>query len=145
MSGYRLLADGIVLVHFGYIAFVVFGLAAIVVGLAFRRDWARNFWLRLAHLAMIGIVVIQAWAGIVCPLTTLENRLRVAGGQEPYALDFIESWTHRIIFFRAHPWVFIASYSAFGLAVLATFVLAPPRRPGVRRDAPADGLSSRPS
>ena len=129
MNGYRVLADVVVLVHFAYIAFVVIGLAAIVIGLVLRRAWARNFWLRVSHLAMIGIVVFQAWVGIICPLTTLEKRLRIAGGQEVYALGFIESWTHSIIFFRAHPWVFLAAYSSFGLTVLATFLIAPPGWP----------------
>jgi hypothetical protein len=129
MSWARLLADVILGIHFAYVGFVVFGLAAILIGLALRRDWARNIWLRLIHLAMIGIVVVQAWLGVVCPLTTLENVLRRKAGQEPYPLDFIESWLHKLMFFRAPAWVFIVMYSLFGLAVVATFVLAPPRWP----------------
>ncbi len=78
---------------------------------------------------MIIIVVIEAWLGIPCPLTTWENRLRVAGGQEPYALGFIENTLHKVMFFRLPAWAFVVAYSAFGLTVLATFLLAPPRHP----------------
>ncbi|HWE36995.1 MAG TPA: DUF2784 domain-containing protein [Isosphaeraceae bacterium] len=126
---YRLLADAVVVAHFAYVLFVVLGLVAIVVGLVLRRHWARNFWLRNVHLAMIGVVVIQAWVGRTCPLTLLENRLRTAGGQAIHEQDFIEYWVHRLMFFRAPPIVFIACYTAFGLVVLATFLLGPPRWP----------------
>lgn len=73
MSWYRVAADVVVLVHVAYIGYVVVGLVAIVVGLALRREWARGFWFRTLHLAMIAIVVLEAWAGVVCPLTTWER------------------------------------------------------------------------
>jgi hypothetical protein len=134
---YRVLADAVVVAHFAYVLFVVFGLVAIVAGLAMRKGWARNFWLRVAHLAMIGVVVVQAWLGVRCPLTTLEGRLRLAGGQAVHEQDFIEYWVHRLMFFRAPAIVFIACYTAFGLLVLATFVLGPPRWPW-RRETRAE-------
>src|SRR4051812_35407116 len=106
MSWPRLLADLIVVVHLAYVGFVVFGLVGIVVGLAMRRGWARNLWLRIVHLAMILIVVLESWAGVVCPLTTWEDALRRRAGQEAYAHGFIEDWTHRILFYQAPSWVF---------------------------------------
>lgn len=135
---YRVLADAVVVAHFAYVLFVVLGLVAIVAGLATGRRWARNFWLRVVHLAMIGVVVAQAWLGVRCPLTTLENRLRVAGGQAIHQQDFIEYWVHRLMFFRAPPIVFIACYTAFGLVVLATFLLGPPRLPRRKGPGPLD-------
>src|SRR5262249_40359060 len=92
MTWYRALADVVLTVLLAYIACVVVGVVATVAGLALRREWARNFWWRMGHLAMIGIVVAQSWAGIVCPLTRLENQLRQFGGQSAYRADFIESW-----------------------------------------------------
>ena len=142
MNVYRWLANVVVLCHFAYVLFVAFGLVAIVAGIAWKRPWARNFWFRFVHLAMIGIVVVEAWAGITCPLTTLENRLRIAGGLESQKHDFIERWLHAVMFFSAPPWVFMVGYSAFGLAVLATFVLAPPRRPGSSSSRPVDARSA---
>lgn len=136
MNAYRMLADGVVALHLAYVLFVVLGLVAIIAGLMMRRPWARNFWFRIVHLTMIGIVLIEAWANITCPLTTLENRLRRAGGLDPHQLDFIERWLHRVMFFRAPPWVFVVLYSTFGLIVAATFLLAPPRWPGSPKPAP---------
>ena len=130
MVAYRLLADLVVLAHFAYVLFVVFGLVVILIGLAGRRSWARNFWFRSVHLGMILIVVLESIFGIACPLTTLESRFRRLGGQQPQATDFVERWLHAIMFFRAPPWVFATLYVAFGAAVLSTFLLAPPRRPG---------------
>jgi Protein of Unknown function (DUF2784) len=136
MNAYRILADVIVLLHFAYVGFVVFGLIAIVIGLAMRKGWARNFWFRTVHLTMILIVVAEAWAGITCPLTTWENQLRMAGGGKAEVLGFIERWLHAVMFFRLPPWVFAVGYSGFGLIVLATFLLGPPTWPK-RRDPSA--------
>src|SRR5690606_38517008 len=66
---YRLAADAVVVIHFAYAASVVLGLALILIGIPLRWRWIRNRWFRLVHLAMIGTVVAEAWAGIVCPLT----------------------------------------------------------------------------
>ncbi len=122
-----LLANLIVLVHFAWVAFLVFGLLAIVLGIAFRWGWVRNKWFRLIHLAMIAIVVGEAIAGVPCPLTIWEHRLRVSAGQTTFDGDFIAYWVHRLIFFEAEPWVFTVVYLAFGLLVLGTWIVAPPR------------------
>ena len=129
MSIYKYVADGIALIHFGYIAFVVVGLAAILIGLSARKGWARNFWFRSLHLLAIVVVAAQALAGVVCPLTILERELRFRAGEEAIKGTFVCHWLHRLIFVRAEPWVFTLAYSLFGLLVLATFILAPPRRP----------------
>jgi hypothetical protein len=129
MSAARLLADVVGVLHLAYVSFVVLGQLVIVAGLALRRPWARNFWFRTIHLAMIGIVVLESWAGMVCPLTTLEKTLRRSAGQTAYQADFIEYWVHRTMFFQGPSWVFSAVYTIFGLCVLATFILGSPRAP----------------
>jgi hypothetical protein len=126
----RVLADVIVVLHAAYVSFVVFGLVLILVGAVLHWGWVRNFWFRGIHLVMIGIVVLEALFGIVCPLTHWEKQLRVKAGEAAYAGDFIGNWAHRLIFYDAPPWVFTTIYILFGLAVLAAFILAPPRRPG---------------
>jgi hypothetical protein len=137
----RVLADVIVVVHASYVAFVVFGLVAVVLGLVWGKPWARNPWLRGVHLAMIGVVVGEALVGVPCPLTVWENRLRALAGQEVNRGGFVADWAHRLIFFRAAPWVFTLVYCVFGLAVVLTFVLAPPRwrPPPALRNGEADG------
>jgi hypothetical protein len=76
---------------------------------------------------MIAIVVGEALAGVPCPLTIWENQFRIQAGQTNYPGDFLGYWAHRLLFYRAEPWVFTLIYTLFGLAVLLAFVLAPPR------------------
>jgi hypothetical protein len=131
---YRLLADLIVAVHFAYVAFVIVALAVIVVGIALRWSWVRNFWFRAIHLLMIGVVVFEALGKIECPLTGWEYNLRELAGETPEAGTFIGRWAHRLLFYRDVPeWVFTICYCTFGLAVLCVWLLAPPHWPWKRR------------
>ena len=93
---YRMLADLVLATHFGIVVFVVGALPLIVVGNV--RGWAfvNGWWFRLAHLAAIAVVAAQAWLGVVCPLTTLENWLRAEAGQATYDSSFIEHWLTRL-------------------------------------------------
>ena len=134
MNTARLAADLVLVVHAGFIAFVVLGLVAIWAGIALRWRWVRNPAFRFAHLACIGYVIFEAWSGIVCFLTEWENGLRIRAGQAGYEpAGFIAHWLHKFIFFTAPPWVFTVCYTLFGLAVLGTLILAPPRLPARRR------------
>lgn len=131
---YRIAADVVVVLHVGYVTFVVVGLAAVLIGAARGWTWVRNPWFRWTHLAAILIVVMEAWCGIVCPLTTWEHWLREWGGQSGTQGDFIATWLHRLLFFEAPAWVFTVAYTLFGLAVVTAFVIAPPRpRQAARR------------
>jgi hypothetical protein len=138
-----MLADMTVVVHAAYVSFVVFGLALILIGVARGWSWIRNPWFRAIHLLAIGIVVGESLAGIPCPLTVWEGQLREIAGQASYHGDFIGHWVHKLIFYRAAPWVFTLMYVLFGLAVLAAFVLAPPRFPGrPRRQSPRGSFAN---
>lgn len=124
---YRLIADGIVILHFAYVCFVLFGLLAILLGWICGWQWTRNTVFRGLHLLAIAIVVGEALFGIPCPLTTWEQSLRDLAGDRSYQGDFLANWVHEILFYEAEPWVFTLCYSVFGLIVLLTFVLYPPR------------------
>ena len=137
---YRLAADVVVMVHLAYVAFVVLGLMAILVGIVRRWDWVRGLKFRLLHLLAISAVVLQAVLGITCPLTIWEKQLRTLGGQDSYPGDFIARWAHDLLFFDAEPWVFTLIYCLFGLLVLMTYLFAPPhRRARIGQQPPADG------
>ena len=84
----RILADAVLVLHLGFIAFVMLG------GLAVLR-WPRLAWLHLpAALWAAGI----SFAGAICPLTPLENRLRRAGGEAGYEGSFIEQYVTALIY-----------------------------------------------
>jgi hypothetical protein len=128
MLGYRIAADAILILHTLFIAFVLFGLVLIWIGYFRSWTWTRGVAFRVAHLCAIGYVVLQSYGRIACPLTILENNLRIRGGQEPYSHNgFIADWLHRLIFFSAPSWVFTVCYTAFALLVIGTLVFAPPR------------------
>ena len=76
---YRIMADTILVIHASFVAFVILGFIFIILGALRPWAWVRNMWFRLIHLLSIGVVVLEAWVGGICPLTEWENRLREAG------------------------------------------------------------------
>jgi hypothetical protein len=130
---WQLLADVVLALHVGVVAFVVGGLLLVVIGNLAGWRWVNRLWFRLAHLGAIVVVVAEAWFGLVCPLTTLEMWLRSrARGGSTYTGSFIEHWLQRLLYYDAPAWVFTLAYSLFGLAVAAAWWYFPPRRGGTR-------------
>ena len=83
----KVLADLIVALHFGFILFVIFG------GLLALK-WPKMIWLHLPAAVWGALIEFAGW---ICPLTYLENRLRSASGGQ-YASDFIEHYIMPIIY-----------------------------------------------
>lgn len=119
-----LLADFVLVAHFLFVLFVVGGLITIWLGAACGWRWVRSFGFRVAHLAAICFVALEALLGRACPLTAWEDALRGA----PADAGFIARWIHRVLFYDFPDWVFTTAYVLFALAVAVTFWLAPPRR-----------------
>jgi len=85
---WRTAADALVLVHLGFILFVLLG------GLLLLR-WPRLIWLHLPAVAW-GILVECLHLG--CPLTPWENQLRRLAGQAGYDGGFIEHYLIPLIY-----------------------------------------------
>lgn len=128
MPAYQWLADAVLVLHFGVVLFVVGGLACILAGNLRAWRWVNGGWFRAAHLAAIGFVVVQAWLGQTCPLTTLESWLRRQAGGTGYTQSFVEHWVQRVMYHDAPAWVFGLAYTAFGLVVAWAWWRFPPRR-----------------
>lgn len=124
---YRVAADLVLITHVVFVVFVVVGLLLILAGGFSGWNWIRNPWFRSVHLAGIGLVVVQTWLGMVCPLTTWEMHLREKAGEATYAGDFIAHWFQKMLYYDAPPWVFTASYTVFGLAVIGSWIWFRPR------------------
>ena len=122
-----LLADVILVVHTGIVAFVVLGQLLFVAGGLRGWAWVRHAIIRLAHLGLMVYVAVQSWTGTTCPLTVWEQALRRQAGQTAYTESFIEHWLSRLIFFSAPEWVFVLVYTLFGALVLLTWWRIPPR------------------
>ena len=122
-----LAADLILVVHVLFVAFVVIGQLLVLLGGWYRWHWVRNLCFRLAHLLAIGVVVVQAWLGVLCPLTHWEMALRERAGEPGYQGSFVAHWLHQLLYFQAPAWVFTCIYTLFGLLVLASWWWVRPR------------------
>ena len=78
---YQLAADLTLLVHSLFVLFVVLGLILVMIGAGRGWTWVRGPVFRYLHLAAIAVVVVQAWLGVVCPLTHLELYFRARAGE----------------------------------------------------------------
>lgn len=121
------LADAILVVHVGIVAFVVLGALAIPLGAWRGWRWVRAFRWRVAHLVLMGVIALQAWLGALCPLTIWEQALRERAGEAVYAETFIEHWLSELIFFDAPWWIFVVAYTAFAAFVLLLWTWVPPQ------------------
>lgn len=121
-----LLADAILVMHLLFVLFVVFGLVAVYLGHVFRWRWVRRRRYRIVHLLAIGIVVVQSWLGVICPLTRWEMALRAEAGADVYAGSFIQHWLQALLYYSAPEWVFVAVYTGFGALVVTSWFLVRP-------------------
>jgi len=124
---YQLLANIVLSIHVAIVVFVIFGLFFIIIGNLSAWHWVNVLWFRLMHLAAIAVVAIQAWFGVICPLTSFEMWLRVKAHATTYTGSFIEHWLQRILYYEAPVWVFTISYSLFLIVVVATWWYFPPK------------------
>lgn len=85
---YRLAADAVVLLHLGFVVFVVAG------GLLVFR-WHR---VALLHLPAVVWAVLLEFRGWLCPLTPLELSLRASGGQAGYSGGFVEHYILPVLY-----------------------------------------------
>lgn len=85
---YGLLAEAVVLLHFGFVLFVVFG------GLLALR-WRRVMWLHLPAAAWGALIEFAGW---ICPLTPLEHWLRREGGLAGYQGGFVEHYILPVLY-----------------------------------------------
>lgn len=127
-----LLADAILLLHVGVVLFVVAGQVLFLLGGWRGWRWVRHRGLRIAHLVLVGFIVLQTWLGQLCPLTVWEQALRRDAGQAAYGESFVEYWLGRLLYVQAPWWAFVAAYTAFGLLVVASWWRFPPRARGAR-------------
>jgi len=86
---YRALTELTVLLHLGFILFVLAG------GFLARR-WR---WLTIAHLGAVAWAIYAELAsGVVCPLTTLENYFAQRAGLATYREDFVTRYLVPVIY-----------------------------------------------
>jgi len=85
---YRLLADGVVVLHLFFILFVVLG--GILTLVRPKVIWV--------HIPCVLWAIIIELTGRICPLTPLENELRSWAGQGMYSGDFVMHYIEPMIY-----------------------------------------------
>ena len=126
-----MLADLVFALHVGVVLFNIGGLLLIVIGGLIGWAWIRQRGFRIAHVALMALVTLEAIFGLTCPLTLLEDALRGVANEQ----SFVQRWTMALIYWNAPPWVFVLLYVAFLLAVIGAWVAWPPiasKRQGAR-------------
>lgn len=106
-----LLADLLVLLHLGFVMFVVGGGFLV----------ARRPWLATLHLPAAAWGAWIEFSGGICPLTPLENRLRRLGGGEAYQGDFVERYLLPVLYPAQ---LTVSLQQGLGAVVIAVNVLA---------------------
>lgn len=125
-----LLADLVLLVHLAFVVFVVAGGC-----LLFR--WPRLAWL---HVPAVAWGAFTELAGVVCPLTPLENALRARAGQPGFAGDFIGHYVTAVLYPEGLTREIQVALGALAVAVNVLVywqVIARHRRRGRRRQRDA--------
>ena len=85
---WSLLADGLVVTHFAFTAFVIFG------GFLTWR-WR---WIVFAHLPALAWGVWVEVSATICPLTPLENHLRHLAGESAYSGGFLAHYLVAVLY-----------------------------------------------
>ncbi len=124
---YLIAADATLFIHVLFVGFVILGLVLVFAGKMFSWSWVRNRRFRIAHLVAIGIVVLQSWFSVICPLTLWEMNLRSKAGDATYPGSFVAHWLETLLYYRAPEWLFIIAYSLFGALVVASWYWVRPR------------------
>jgi Protein of Unknown function (DUF2784) len=83
-----ILADGLVVLHLFFVAFVMTG------GFLLVR-WPRLVWLHLPAAAWGAVI---EFTGGICPLTPLENQLRLLAGGGAYSGGFVERYLLPVLY-----------------------------------------------
>jgi len=103
-----LLADTVLVIHFGLAAFIALGLLLIPIGRLLAWHWVRHRRLRILHAGLMVFVALEALVGMTCPLTTLEAYLRGTQAHE----SFLAEQIRRLLFWDLPLSFFLVVYIA---------------------------------
>lgn len=108
------LAEAVLAVHFLWIVWLIAGLP---VGL--WLGWPR---LRILHAASMAATLGMQVAGLLCPLTIIEEWLR---GGPVYGGAWLMNWLGRLVYLPVPPSLVMAATALWVAATFASFVMVP--------------------
>ncbi|HXV94669.1 MAG TPA: DUF2784 domain-containing protein [Pseudonocardia sp.] len=89
---YRILADAVMVIHFAFLLFLALG------GFV---AW-RYRWVMWPHAVAVGWGLLSVFAGVECPLTGWEDRLRRLAGERGLPGGFIDTYLTGVIYPTEH-------------------------------------------
>ena len=117
-----MITDALLLVHFSLAAFITLGFFIIPIGYKLGWNWIKNRNLRLLHLCLMGVITVETFVGLTCPLTVLENMFR----DVDYSSSFMSYWIAQILYWDWPSQVFVILYSLCLGWVLTLWKVCPP-------------------
>ncbi len=120
--GYRLLAELVMLLHFGFLAYVALG--------GFLAWWRPL--LIVPHAVAAAWGALTATIGIPCPLTAWENAARREAGEQGMSRGFIDTYLTGVVYPEEHLRAVQLLVAAVVLTSWAGVVLRHGRRTAVR-------------
>lgn len=85
---YRIATDLLVILHLGFIVFVVAGGVLCI-------KWRKLIWIHIPAIIWGTVIELSGW---ICPLTPLENYFRRKSGEAAYAGDFVSQYLVPVIY-----------------------------------------------
>ena len=136
---YKVLADLVVVIHFGWILFILWGFILTVCSFIFifvlrtaKERWGVFFerWIfRTVHLGGIVYVAILTVLGKYCPLTILENELRGRYNTEmTYPGSFVVHYIEKIVYPEVNFLLFVIPTMIIAVFTMLVFLIRPPSK-----------------
>jgi len=118
-----LIADAVLLAHFGIVIFIAGGLVLVPVGYKLGWGWIGHKRLRIIHAWAMAFVALETLLGFTCPLTLIENYLSGMNTSE----SFVGYWVKRIFYYDFPVEYFAMLYMICLAWTVAMWKLFPPR------------------
>jgi len=126
---HKIFADAIIVAHFLYILFMLLGFLLTGYALFFRQKFF-DWWLfRSLHLLGIFYVASLSILGKYCPLTILENELRLRYEVSAvYSGSFIVHYLEKLVYPDVNPLVIQIPTVFLAIFTIVVFIIKPPKK-----------------
>ena len=126
---HKIFADAIIVVHFLYILFMLLGFLLTGYALFFREKFFDRWLFRSLHLLGIFYVVSLSILGKYCPLTILENELKLRyEAYSVYSGSFIVHYLEKLVYPDVNPLVIQIPTVFLAIFTIVVFIVRPPKK-----------------
>lgn len=125
---YKILADLIVVMHFAWILFMLWGFILAARGF-FHKKFFERWFFRALHLLGIVYVSLLAMMGKYCPLTLWENSLRAKYDPNlTYPGSFMIHYAQELVYPDINPLIIRIPTTFIAVFTVVIFIVKPPAK-----------------